>query len=158
MREMDVLGWTLSATGKAVAGVTTIETFGSTRLDQVANQFFLHDSSGIGPSLKYQGNAFTAGQFGGWAPIGAEKTADGYQLVWRYGSADQYIVWNLDSNGNYASNATGPVSGADYAFQSLETTFQQDLNGDGTTGLKTTPIETFGRDAAGSGGQRVLPA
>ena len=138
--------------------VTPIETSGTTRLDQVANEFFLHDGGGIGPSLKYQGTAFTAGQFGAWTPVGAEKprqfgawtpvgvekVGSGYELVWKNGSADQYIVWNLDSNGNYASNATGPVSGADYAFQSLETTFQQDLNGDGTTGLKTTPIETSG--------------
>ena len=29
-------------------------------------------------------------------------------------------------------------------LQSLETSFQQDLNGDGTTGLKTTIIETDG--------------
>ena len=70
--------------------------------------------------------------------------ASGYQVAWKYGSADQYTVWNVDSNGNYTGNATGVVSGSEHAFQSLETTFQQDLNADGTTGLKTTPIETSG--------------
>ena len=121
-----------------------LEAFGSTRLDQVANEFFLHDGAGNGPSLKYGGADVVAGQFGAWTPIGAEKAGGGYQVAWKNGTADQYIVWNTDSNGNYASNATGVVSGADYALQSLETTFQQDLNGDGTTGLKTTPIETSG--------------
>ena len=62
-------------------------------------------------------------------------------MAWKNGSADQYTVWNTDSNGNYTGNATGVVSGSEYAFQSLEATFQQDLNADGMTGLKTTPIE-----------------
>ena len=64
-------------------------------------------------------------------------------MAWKNGSADQYIVWNVDSNGNWTSQ-TGVVSGSEQALQSLETTFQQDLNADGTTGLKTTPIETSG--------------
>ena len=97
----------------------------------MANEFFLHDGGGIGPSLKYQGTAFTAGQFGAWTPVGAEKVGSGYQVAWKNGSADQYIVWNLDSNGNYASNATGQISSSDAGFTSWETAFQQDLNGDG---------------------------
>ena len=125
--------------------VTPIETSGATRLDRVANQFFLHDSGGIGPSLKYQGTAVTVGQFGAWTPVGVEKVGSGYQVAWKNGAADQYIVWNLDSNGNYASNATGPVSGSDPELQNLEKVFQQDLNADGTTGPKSvTPIETSG--------------
>ena len=110
----------------------------------MANQFFLHDGGGNGPSLKYLGSAFVAGQFGAWTPIGAEKVGSGYQVAWKNGSADQYIVWNLDSNGNYAGNAAGWCRAPSTTLQSLETTFQQDLNGDGTIGLKTTPIETSG--------------
>ena len=121
-----------------------VESFGATGLDQAGNQFFLHDGAGVGPSLKYQGNAFIAGQFGAWTPVGAEKVGNGYQVAWKNGGADQYVVWNLDSNGNYAGNATGVVSGSDPELQNLETVFQQDLNADGTTGLKTTPIETAG--------------
>src|SRR5260370_12901844 len=45
--------------------------------------------------------------------------------------SDQYTVWNTDSNGNFLSNI-GVVSGGSYAFQSLETSFHQDLNGDGS--------------------------
>jgi hypothetical protein len=46
------------------------------------------------------------------------------------------------------------VGGADPALEALETSFQQDLNGDGTIGLPPPiAIETLGqqlRDAAGS--------
>ena len=36
----------------------------------------------------------------------------------------------------------GAVTGNDYALESIETTFNQDLNGDGTIGLTKTVIQT----------------
>ena len=36
-----------------------------------------------------------------WSYIGAEQTASGYQVALRMPGADQYTVWNTDSNGNY---------------------------------------------------------
>ena len=130
--------------GGSPSGPTTpIETSGVTDLDRAANKFFLHDSAGNGPSLKYAGSDVVAGQFGAWTPLGAEKVGSGYQLVWKNGSADQYILWNVDSNGNWKSQS-GVVSGSASALQSLEATLQQDLNADGTTGFITTPIETSG--------------
>jgi endoglucanase len=110
---------------------TVIETNGSTQLTEVGDHFFLYDGSGSGPSLRFTGMDVVAGQFGTWAPIGAEQTANGYEVAWQNGSADQYIVWNTDSSGNYHSSITGVVSGSDYALQSLETGFHQDLNHDG---------------------------
>ena len=130
-----------SQTGPAT---TTIETAGSTDLVQVGNQYFLRDSSGAGPSLKFMDAAFEADQFGEWTPIGAEQTAGGYQVAWKFGGDDQYIVWNVDSNGNYTGDATPLVHAADLSLQMLETTFQQDLNGDGQTGPMTATIETAG--------------
>jgi Tryptophan-rich Synechocystis species C-terminal domain/Cadherin domain/RTX calcium-binding nonapeptide repeat (4 copies) len=133
-------------TFSAMAGppTTVIEANGSTRLTEVAKHFFLNDSTfGPGPSLKYAGADYVAGQFGAWAPIGAEKTASGYEVAWKNGSADQYTVWNTDSGGNYLSNIPA-VSGADYALQLLEPSFQQDLNHDGQTGLRATVIEANG--------------
>ena len=86
-----------------------------------------------------------AGQFGAWAPIGAEQTASGYEVAWKLAGADQYTVWNTDSNGNYVSNSIGAVSGTSAALESLETSFHQDLNGDGVIGVPvTTVIEAFG--------------
>jgi len=105
-----------------------IEANGSTQLTEVGNHFFLYDTVGSGPSLKFLGADYVQGQIGPWTPIGAEQTASGYEVAWKNGAADQYTVWNADSNGNYTSNI-GLVSGA--ALQSLEPSFHQDLNGDG---------------------------
>jgi hypothetical protein len=76
-----------------------------------------------------------AGQFGQWAPIGAEQTTSGYEVAWKVAGADQFAVWSTDSNGNYMSNLLNTVSGADPTLESLETSFHQDLNGDGQIGL-----------------------
>ncbi len=125
---------------QVTAQETLIENFGSTSLVQVGNNYFLYPVGGSsGPELSFFGAPFVAGQTGAWTPIGAEKTASGYEVAWKNGAADQYTVWNLDANGNYVSNATGVVSGADYALQSLETSFQQDLNLDGWC-RSATPI------------------
>ncbi|QWG14867.1 M10 family metallopeptidase C-terminal domain-containing protein [Bradyrhizobium sediminis] len=132
----------LNGDGHIGLTTTVIEANGSTSLTGVGNEYFLFSSSGSGPSLKYAGAAVVAGQFGAWAPIGAEQTASGYEVVWKNGGADQYTVWNTDSSGNPTSMTTGAMSGADYALQSLEPDFYQDLNGDGHIGLTTTVIET----------------
>ena len=87
---------------------TVIEGFGSTSLTEVGTHFYLYDSSGAGPSLKYQGADFVAGQFGQWAPIGAEQTASGYEVAWKVAGADQYAVWATDNNGNYTSILLAP--------------------------------------------------
>ncbi|SEP50536.1 Calx-beta domain-containing protein, partial [Rhodospirillales bacterium URHD0017] len=97
---------------------TTIEAFGATRLVKVGNQFQLLDASNSGPTVKYQGGVVTAGQFGAWTPLGAEKVGTGYQMVWQNGGADQYLVWNTDSNGTWKSQ-TDVGSGSSYALQSL---------------------------------------
>ena len=88
----------------------TIEAAGSTDLALVAGTYFLYSHGGAsGPQLKFDGAAVQAGtgQFTGWAAIGAEQTASGYQVVWTAHGADQYSVWNTDSNANYLSNNAG---------------------------------------------------
>src|SRR5438105_10268288 len=75
-----------------------------------------------------------AGQFGTWAPIGAEQTASGYEVAWKNSVADQYSVWAADSNGNFVTGIVGGVSGSSSALEALEPSFQQDLNGDGLIG------------------------
>src|SRR5262245_59744385 len=47
--------------------------------------------------------------------------------------ADQYAIWNTDSNGSYVSGLGG-LSGTAAALKSAETTLHQDLNGDGVIG------------------------
>ena len=110
---------------------TVIESFGSTRLTEITNHFYLYNSSSSGPSLKFGGADFVAGQFSDWTPIGAEPTANGYEVAWYKASTDQYTAWNTDSNGNFISNMFGGnVSGTSNALESIETSFQQDLNGE----------------------------
>jgi serralysin len=57
--------------------------------------------------------------------------------------ANQYTVWNTDSSGNYSSQ-TPVVTSASWYVQSLEQSFNQDLNGDGRLGPLTTNVETAG--------------
>jgi 20S proteasome alpha/beta subunit len=130
---------------------TVIEALGSTSLVQVGSYYYLNSiSTGVGPQLKYAGSPVVTGQFtaaggGTWALIGAEQTASGYQVAWKVAGVDQYTVWNLDSNGNYITNAILPTSGTSLAIESVETSFHQDLNGDGLIGTPvTTVMESFG--------------
>jgi hypothetical protein len=129
--QLDALGF---HTFSPVA-TTVIDAFGSTSLTQVWNNFYLY-TNGSGPELKYNGAAVVAGQFGGaWTPFGAEQTAGGYEVAWKNPGANQYTVWNTDSSGNYVSDTIGIVSGASTALEALETSFHQDLNGDGVIGV-----------------------
>ncbi|MEH2625591.1 serralysin [Bradyrhizobium sp. AZCC 1719] len=133
--------------GVPVVSGTAIESFGSTKLVQVGNNYYLASvSSNTGPELKIYGAPVAVGQFGAWTPIATEQTSSGYQVVLKNGTADSYIVWSLDSNGNYLTN-TVAASGTSSGIVSLETSFQQDLNGDGTLGVPVvsgTAIESFG--------------
>ncbi len=125
--------------------VTTIEAFGSTSLVQDGSNYFLDATDGSAVELSYGGAPVVVGQFGGWAPIGAEKTTSGYEVALKLTGADQYIVWTVDDSGNYLSMPLAGVPGSSAALESLETSFQQDLNGDGTIGLPPpTVIEAFG--------------
>jgi serralysin len=143
----------LNGDGRIGIAPTTIETFGSTRLDLAGSAYTLDPvAGGAGPSLKYHGVAVLPGQFGALAPIGTEQTASGYEVAWKAAGADQYILWNTDSNGNYVSD-TGVLSGTSLVLEAAEVSFHQDLNGDGRIGIAPTTIEAFGAtklDLAGS--------
>ena len=88
------------------------------------------------------------------------RTASGYDVAWTVAGTDKYTVWHTDSSGNYISNVIGAVSGTSYALQSLEPTFNQDLNGDDVLGLATTVIQTdtnsFGSTSLAEVANRIL--
>jgi hypothetical protein len=117
---------------------------------QVGSNYFLDsNSTGLGPELKYNGSPVVTGEFtaaggGTWTLIGAEQTASGYEVAWKVAGVDQYTVWNVDSNGNYISNSILPTTGTSLAIESVETSFHQDLNGDGVIGVPavTNPISS----------------
>jgi serralysin len=128
----------LNGDGRIGVPPTVIEAFGSTRLDLAGSTYSLDPvTGGSGPSLKYHGAAVVPGQFGSssglWAPIGVEQTASGYEVAWKVAGADQYMVWNTDSTGNYISDG-GVLSGTSIVLEAAETSLHQDLNGDGVIG------------------------
>jgi len=133
--------------GATVTPPVIIEAFGSTSLVQVGGSYYLSsNSSGSGPALKYGGAAVAPGQYGTWAPIGAEQTATGYQVAWKNTGADQYNIWTTDNSGNETS-FTSVTSGTSNALKFAETSFQQDLNGSGVIGMPSAPdavIESSG--------------
>ncbi|SHH49656.1 NF038122 family metalloprotease [Bradyrhizobium erythrophlei] len=129
-----------------VATDMVIEAFGSTSLVEAGNNFYLNEFT----DLKFSGAAVVAGQFGAWAPIGAEQTATGYEVAWKAVGADQYTVWNTDSDGNFTSYAVSAVSGSTTALETLETSFHQDLNGDGVIGIPPAATSPVASNNAGS--------
>ena len=148
-----------------IAIPTVIQTDGSISLMEIGDNYFLYGKNGSGPELSYAGAAVTTGEFVGWTPIGAVQTASGYDVAWYNTATGLYTVWATDSNGNYLSNLFGSVAGNSYALESIETVFGQDLNGDGTIGLTSTPIQTDGSTTLtavanqftiGSGGSSVM--
>ena len=137
--------------GTPVASGTTIEAFGSTRLDLSGGNYHLDSiASGTGPILKYAGSAVIAANWGTWTVIGTEQVSGGgYDVVWKDSSSGHYSVWSTDSNGNFLTTlaAAPEVLGSDPSLKALEPTLQQDLNGDGTIGTPVasgTTIEAFG--------------
>ena len=138
-----------------------IEGFGSTSLVEGGSNYFLQPTSGPAVELSYAGAPVVDGQFdqfgGHWVPIGAEQTASGYEVAWKITGADQYTVWSTDNSGNYISSAFDVASGTSAALQSFETSFQQDLNGDGSIGPPApTVIEGFGSTSLVEGGSNYF--
>ena len=123
---------------------TDTSALGSTSLAEIGNNYFLFAAGGTtGPELQYNGAVVTTREFGGWNPIGAVQTANGYEVAWKNSTTGLYTVWTTDSNGNYTGNLIGAVSGTSTALEMAETTFNQDLNGDGVIGLKPIVMATM---------------
>jgi 20S proteasome alpha/beta subunit len=125
--------------GDGVIGIhgTTIEAIGATSLTQVGNYYYLDlTASSTGHEVTYNGSPnYASGAAGTWVAIGAEASGGGYLIAWKIVGSEQYAVWNADSHGNYVSNAVMPTSGTSAAMELIETSFHQDLNGDGVIGL-----------------------
>jgi hypothetical protein len=101
------------------------------QLALVGNVYELNPSGG-GLLLELGGSVVTAGSLGGWTPVGAEKTATGYEVAWNLvGSPgnDTYTVWNTDSNGNYTSSAVGLVSGQNFSLEDLNPVWGENVSG-----------------------------
>ena len=84
------------------------------------------------------GAPVTVGEYAGWTLIGAVQTATGYDVALKSTTGNEYTVWTTDSNGDYLSKIVSHVPGNNATLEGLETTFQQDLNGDGSIGVPGT--------------------
>ncbi|WP_456620881.1 hypothetical protein [Bradyrhizobium sp. P5_C12] len=138
----------------AVTSDVTIESVGSTSLVLSGGNYHLNSiSTGTGPVLKYLGNPVIAANWGSWSVVGAEQVSGGgYDVAWKYGPDGHFSIWSTDSNGNFvATLAAAPeVSATDPSLKALETTFHQDLNGDGTIGLPVAVTGDVTIESAGS--------
>jgi hypothetical protein len=123
-----------------------VEGYGSTSLAVVGGNYYLYaNGTSSGPMVKYGAAPIVAtSQAGAWAAIGAEQSGSGYLIAFKVNGADQYSVWNANSSGTYVSNAVSGVSGSSAALQSIETSFHQDLNGDGVVGLNNPTVPASG--------------
>ncbi len=121
---------------------TVIESSGSMSLLTDGTNYFLQPNGGAAVELSYNGAPVFAGEFaqyGYGAPIAAAQTANGYEVAWKTTSGDQYQVWLTDSSGNETSI---PFVGSGAQVASYETSFNDDLNGDGTIGVPPPPSPT----------------
>jgi Tryptophan-rich Synechocystis species C-terminal domain len=120
--------------GENFAGLTpstpvTLANNGTTTLAQVGDLYeLIPDSGGAATLLEYQGSAVTVGEYGDVTPVGALKTATGYEVAWSLVGQDQYTVWNTDSGGDYTSSALGVVTGQNFNLEDLDPTFGENLN------------------------------
>jgi Tryptophan-rich Synechocystis species C-terminal domain/Putative esterase len=110
--------------------------------------YFLELNGGTTVAFSYNGAPVTVGEFGAWTPIAAQQTATGYEVALANVGADLYGVWDTDSSGNFVSGPISNVSGTSAGFESMELSFNDDLNGDGTIGIpvpsNATVIESSG--------------
>jgi ELWxxDGT repeat protein len=156
-------GVTSSGSGPP-ASTTTIASNGTTTLAEVGNLFELNPAGGgTGPVLQLNGDLVTAGQFAaGWTPVGAVETGDGYEVAWSVPGANEYEVWNTDSNGDYTSAATATLSGANPELEAVEAYFGEDFAGTSASAPPNTPASTTGTQGgatgAGAGADKVSAA
>ena len=138
----------------AASAALTVTISAQAKVSKVRNHYYVSTSK-TDPILTYAGAPVVTDQTAGRRSARCRRQR-GMRLSGRLTGADQYTVWNTDSNGNFVSDTLGVVSGTSYALESLETSFQQDLNGDGTIGLTTTVIEFGWIDQPDAGGRPNL--
>lgn len=133
-----------------------IESLGTTSLIEGGNTYHLNPvKGGAGPTLQLGGSAVSVDQFAGWAPIGAETTADGYIVAWHNAGTDAYIFWSADRDGILQGGPPGPVSADNPLVQTFESSLHQDLNGDGVIAPPTV-IEALGTTSLVQSGVNYL--
>lgn len=138
----DAVGLSKITSPYVVLNPVTLSVDNGTYLVQLGTKYYLETSGGSGPALSINGVAVTSGEFGDYAPYDAVAVTGGYEVALRQASTGNFVVWNVNSAGNFTSLQTGIVTSTASQLEALETVFNQDLNGDGTIGVKTTVLST----------------
>ncbi len=124
-----------------------------------STNYYLEPNGGTAVKLSYNGAPVTVGQFGAWTPIAAQQTATGYEVALEEVGANLYGVWDTDASGNFVSGPISNVSGTSAALESIEFSFNDDLNGDGTIGVpvpsNATVIEFVRHDQSTAGWEHL---
>jgi hypothetical protein len=157
VRVSDGNAWSNWAGFTVTAPPLVIESSGSTSLVQFGDNYYLDgNGGGTGPELTSGGVAVVAGQSANWTPIAAEQTAIGYEIAWHNTFTGNYEVWNADSSGNVLSASISGASGTNTALESIETSFQQDLNGDHVIGTPSPTSPAAAPISAPASGNAIL--
>ena len=142
----------LNGDGYINPSLTTIEANGDYRLAQGNNQYYIVDGSGYitGLTNSQGGSVGPSNLSGGWSAVQVEEAADGlggFEVLWSRTNGDGTVwnVWNV--NGSGARQSTYRAETWEH-----EKTFEVDLNGDGSVGLR--PIETNGDYILADGGNQ----
>jgi hypothetical protein len=156
----DGAGNAANLTGAVTNPSGTLQIDTKINLTRVGDNYFLFDSSGTGPSLKYEGaNLSVASDFTWYGPIAAVRTATGYDVALKAYGKSQYMIASVDTNGNWTTNLTPIVSGTSSTLQSFESIFHADLNGDGVIVLSGSGTKiSSGSLVVGSGATVEIPS
>ena len=121
--------------------------------------YYLEPNGGTAVKFSYNGSPVTVGGIWRLGSIAAQQTATGYEVVLEEVGANLYGVWDTDSSGNFVSAPVSNVSGASAALESMEVSFDDDLNGDGTIGVPVPSnavlIEFIRHDQLVAGGKHL---
>jgi len=119
---------------KTGRGPELIETKGTSWLELLPTGEYVIDPRN-NTKLRYENQNFIKGSLGDWQPTGSEKTADnGYLVSWKNTSTDQFIIWQVDSDGNYISSETANLNINGDLISDYELLFSQDFNDDAKVG------------------------
>ena len=124
-----------------VVVAATIEAAGNADLLNTNAGYQLRPDNGTAVSLRYQGTLVDSNFAPGWQAIGAEAVAGGYEVMWR-NATGEHGLWTVNNQGEFL--AAKSLSAAEVIVK--EAQFQQDFNGDRTTG----PVVTATIEAAGN--------
>ena len=125
--------------GDGDTGLVTVEVIGNASLKHGDNtyngapQYYIVDGTDtIGLT---NGGQKGPTSYAGWSATQVEKNGDHYEILWKHPANKDYEVWEVNASGNFVSSIKAKL-------WEDEVKFNQDLNGDGDTGLVT--VETIG--------------